>query len=349
MRNKRLNYSQVEFLCRQLAMILNSGIGIADGLELLCTDIEEETIKKACGELMTAINGGDSLSKAIKDSGRFPDYAADMVSIGEMSGKLEEVLTGLADYYEERSEIYRTLRSAVLHPMLLLIMMAVVIIVLVVMVIPMFGDIFAQFDSSVNETVARTVDMAYKSGVIIMIVLLVIIAVSGITVLLSGFAKFSEKLKNFAAVFPLTRGLSEKLSLCYLTRAIAVTVSAGISPTEMLLHSNIKSFIRDKRLAKKFADCERRVLEGESFPDAIIESRLLPQLQARSLKLAYSSGCFEEVWQKISRTYSEEAAQSLVNISAVIEPTIIVILGVLIGAILLMLMIPLMNIMSVLG
>ena len=76
---------------------------------------------------------------------------------------------------------------------------------------------------------------------------------------------------------------------------------------------------------------------------------MLPPLYARSLRLAYDSGRFEEVWKKISDAYSEEASRSLVNITAVIEPAIIVILGVLIGAILLMLMVPLMNIMSVLG
>lgn len=349
MRVKKLTYAQVEFLCEQLSMILNSGLGISDGLALLCADIDDSTLKCACDEISAEVELGVPLSEAVRKTGRFPGYAADMIFIGEMSGKLEDVLRGLAEYYEERNDIRRTLRSAVLHPMLLLLMMAVVIIVLVVLVIPMFGDIFSQFDSSVSDTVQNTVDFAYNSGIVIMLVLLAIIAVSGVTALLSGFTKSGAWLRKAASSFPLTRGLSEKLSLCDLTRAISVTVAAGISPTEMLLHSNIKSFIHDKRLAARYDECEKRVLDGESFPDAIIESRLLPPLQARSLRLAYDSGCFEEVWRRISNTFSEEASRSLVNISAVIEPAIIVILGILIGAILLMLMIPLMNIMSVLG
>ena len=87
----------------------------------------------------------------------------------------------------------------------------------------------------------------------------------------------------------------------------------------------------------------------ESFPDAVLSSRLLPPLYARSLKLAYSSGSFESVWKRISSNYHEETQRSLMNLTAVIEPAMIVILGLLIGAILLMLMIPMMNIMSVLG
>jgi len=266
-----------------------------------------------------------------------------------MSGKLEDVLRGLAEYYEERDEIRRMLRSAVLHPMVLLLMMTVVIIVLVVMVIPMFGDIFSQFDSSVSATVQHTVDMAYQAGLIIMIVLLAIIAVSAVTAVLSAVRKSGGGTRRLFSILPFTRGISEKLALADLTKAVCVTVSAGVSPAEMMLHSDIKSFITDGRIKKKYEDCEKRVIEGESFPDAIISSGFLPPLYARSLKLGYSSGSFESVWRRISGAYSEAASRSLMNITAVIEPAIIIILGLIIGAILLMLMIPLMNIMSVLG
>lgn len=349
MKVKKLTYAQVEFLCEQLSMILGAGMSVSDGLELLCTDSDDQSLRQACRSISGAVDEGKPLSAAVREAECFPDYAADMIYIGELSGKLEEVLRGLAQYYDERDDIRRMLRSAVLHPMVLLLMMTVVIIVLVVMVIPMFGDIFSQFDSSVSETVQRTVDLAYNSGIVIMIVLLALIAAAGVTALLSVFKRTGGRLRRAAASFPLTRGISEKLTLCELTQAISTTVSAGLSPTEMLLHSNLKSLIHGKRLSERYDDCERRVLDGESFPDAIIGSRLLPPLYAHSLRLAYNSGCFEEVWKRVSANYSEEASRSLMNITAVIEPAIIVILGLIIGAILLMLMVPLMNIMSVLG
>ncbi len=349
MNKKRLTYVQVEFLCEQLSMILDSGMSVSDGLELLCSDTDDKLMKSVCTEISGETEKGVPLSEAMRGSGRFPDYAADMVRLGELNGKLEEVLRGLAEYYEDRDDIRRLLRSAVMRPMVLLLMMTVVIIVLVAAVIPMFGDIFSQFDSSVNAAVQQTVSLAYNAGIVIMIVMLAIIALSAAAALLSVFGKSGEILRKAAAVFPLSRGISEKLALSDLTKAVSISVSAGVSPTEMLLHSNIRSFIRDKRLAAKYDDCEKRVLDGGSFPDAIIESKLLPPLYAKSLKLAYNSGCFESVWRKISDSYNEEASRSLMNITAVIEPAIIVILGLLIGAILLMLMIPLMNIMSVLG
>ncbi len=349
MRVKKLDYGQVEYICEQLSMMIGSGIGAADGMELLCDDIPDGTLKAACMEISGAVSKGESLSAAVRSTGRFPEYAADMISVGEMSGKLEEVLRGLAEYYDERDDIRRALRSAVLHPMVLLLMMTVVMIVLVVMVIPMFGDIFSQFDSSVSGTVKNTVELAYNSGIVIMIVLLALIVISAVIAIMSRLSKTGGFVRRLASALPFTRGIAEKLSLCDLTKAVSINVSAGISPEDMIMRSNIRSFIRDRRVAERYSDCEKRVINGESFPDAVLSSRLLPPLYARSLKLAYSSGSFESVWKRISSNYHEETQRSLMNLTAVIEPAMIVILGLLIGAILLMLMIPMMNIMSVLG
>lgn len=349
MRVKKLDYAQVEYICEQLSMMIGSGIGAADGLELLCGDIPDGSLKAACMEISEAVGKGEPLSQAVRSTGRFPAYAADMITVGEMSGKLEEVLRGLGEYYDERDDIRRALRSAVLHPMVLLLMMTVVMIVLVVMVIPMFADIFSQFDSSVSGTVRSTVELAYNAGMAIMIVLLALIVISAVIALASKFSKNGGMARRLANILPVTRKIAQKLSLCDLTRAISINVSAGISPVDMMMRSNIRSFIRDKKLDARYGDCEKRVIDGESFPDAVINSKLLPPLYARSLKLAYSSGSFEEVWKRISNTYSEEAQRSLMNLTAVVEPVMVVILGILIGAILLMLMIPLMNIMSVLG
>lgn len=213
MRAKRLTYSQVEFLCEQLAMILGSGMSVSEGLGLLCADSDDRVLVSACNEISSEVDRGEPLSQAMRSSGRFPEYAVDMVALGEMSGKLEDVLRGLAEYYEERDEIRRMLRSAVLHPMVLLLMMTVVIIVLVVMVIPMFGDIFSQFDSSVSATVQHTVDMAYQAGLIIMIVLLAIIAASAVTAVLSAVRKSGGGTRRLFSILPFTRGISESSRL----------------------------------------------------------------------------------------------------------------------------------------
>ncbi len=342
-----LSPDETAYICEQTALMLNAGMQLSDGFEMLSEDIDDKRIKTVCELLIGGLNEGIPLCQAMERSGAFPAYAINMVRIGSMTGRLEDVLRGLTEYYEDRAEMTRTVRTAVLHPLMLLVMMTVVIIVLVVLVIPMFGDIFSRFDSAVNETVSSTVNFAYHMGTVILVVMLAVIVIIMATALISRIPAAKKGLAEFVSAFPLTRGISRRFAMAKVTKAMSVMVASGISPDETL--ENAAELISDKKIRTGLLKCRERVLEGTSFPDAVSESGLLPTLHARSLKIAYNSGSFEEAWSKISSRCGEEAAQTAAGLIAFIEPAIVIVLAALIGGILLTIMIPLMNIMSVLG
>lgn len=343
----KLNPDETSYFCEQLALMLNAGMQLNDGLEILCDDIDDRRIKSVCDSLLDDLNNNETLAQAMVSSGVFPDYAIKMVKIGEMTGRLEGVLGGLAEFYEERAELNRTIRSAVLHPLMLLLMMTAVIVVLIVSVIPLFGEIFSQFDSSVNETVKNTVDLAYGVGVVLLIVLLAVILISIAVALLSRIPSVKRALSNFVAVFPPTKRISNRFSLSKIAGAVSMMVSAGIAPDELLEHA--AKLVDDRRLAKKLLDCREKVLAGEYFADVISTAGIFPAMYARSLKISYNSGSFEKAWKKLSDRCGEAAMDAASGIVAFIEPAIVIILTTVIGAILMTVMIPLMNIMSVLG
>ena len=347
MKIKKLSPDETAYFCEQLSLMLNAGMNLADGMDILSEDIGDEKIKAVCRSLSEGLTQGSTLDEAMSESGVFPEYAVKMARLGAVSGRIEDVLSGLCSYYESRAELTRTVRTAVLHPLMLLVMMTVVIIVLIVLVIPMFGEIFSQFDSSVSETAQNTVNLAYGMGVGILIVLLAVIAAAVVTAVLSGIPNARRALSRFAAVFPLTRGVSRRLSLAKVSKAMSIMISSGISVEEAL--QTAAGLTDDKALSDRLTDCRKRVLDGEYFADVISDAGIFPAIYARSLKIAYNSGSFEKTWQKISDRTEESASQSVAGILSFVEPAIIIILTLIIGAILLTVMIPLMNIMSVLG
>ena len=344
---RKFNSDETAYFCEQLALMLNAGMQLSDGISILCEDIDDRRIMSVCDSLLDDLNNNETLAQAMESSGVFPEYTVKMVRIGEMTGQLEKVLSSLAEYYEDRAALQRTVRSAVLHPLMLLVMMTVVIVVLIVLVIPMFGDIFSQFDSSINETVKHTVDVAYGVGTALLIVLLVIIAVSAAIALLSNIPKFRKGFSAFLAAFPPTRKMSRSFSLSRVSGALSMMVSAGISPDEMLEYS--AELVEDKKMIAKLKDCRQKVLDGEYFADVIAAAGIFPAMHARSLKIAYSSGSFELAWKKLSERCNDSAMESAAGLVAFIEPSIVIVLTTVIGAILLTVMIPLMNIMSVMG
>ena len=344
---KKLTHDETAYFCEQLALMLNAGMQLSSGIEVLCEDIDDKRIISICSSLLDDLNNDETLAQAMESSTVFPDYVIKMVRIGEVTGELENVLVGLAHYYEERAELNRMVRSAVLHPMMLLVMMTAVIVVLIVLVLPMFGDIFSQFDSSISESVQLTVDVAYGVGTAMLIVLVVIIAAAAVIAILSNFSGFRHKLSSFLAVFPLTSKISRSFSLSKIAGAMSMMVSAGIAPDEMVEYA--AELIDDKNLREKLEKCRERLLAGEYFADVIASSGIFPAVHARSLKIAYSSGSFEKAWRKLSDRCDEKATESAASIVSFIEPSIVIILATVIGAILLTVMIPLMNIMSVMG
>ena len=344
---KKLSPDETSYFCEQLASMLNAGMNLGDGIEILCEDIDDKRIREVCDSLKDDLDNNETLSQAMQDSEVFPEYVIKMVKIGEMTGQIQRVLEGLTDFYQTRAELNRAVRSAILHPLMLLLMMTAVIVVLIFMVLPMFGDIFSQFDASIISTVENAIGFAYGLGMVLLIVLLAIIVVAVVCAILTGVPKIKHILSQFASVFPLTKKLSRKFSLSKISSAMNMMVSSGISPDEML--EICAGLVDDKYLVNKLLESRDRVLNGEYFADVISTAGIFPALYSKSLKIAYNSGAFDTAWSKLSDRCYESAMESATGIVSFIEPAIVVVLTSIIGAVLLSVMIPLVNIMSVLG
>lgn len=347
MAKKTLTPDETAYFCEQLASMLNAGMQLNDGLDILAEDIDDIRIKKVCNELSEHIYKEHSLYSAMEQCGVFPDYAVQMVRIGMLTGRLESVLNGLCEFYENRADMQRTLRSAILHPLMLLVMMTAVIIVLVVQVIPMFSDIFSRFDAGVRDTIDATVESAQNVGMGILIALLVLIAAAAFIAILTSIPSARLKLESFFSVVPGIGGVVRRFSQAKLANAMTIMVSSGISPEEALEYAVM--LINDKKLKKQIQDCHRQLIDGKYFADAVCDSGMFPAIHGRSLKIAYTAGSFDKAWRKISDRCNESAQQTAAALISFVEPAIIIILAAMIGSILLTIMLPLMNIMSVLG
>ena len=344
---KKLNHDEVAYFCEQLGLVINSGIPLSEGAEMIGENADDNAVRAAAEALEKSLTKGKTLFEAMEDCGAFPQYTVNMVRIGTLSGRLDDVLRGLSEYYEDMADRLRSIRSAVLHPLILIAMMAVIMIVLILQVIPMFSDIFGQFDSSVREAVEASVRYAYTTGTVILAVLFAILVISIVTALLSKIPGVRNKLAEFVAGFFATKKTAAYVSQAKFAGAMSMMVSSGIEASEAL--ENVELLINDRRMKERIEECRKEVIEGEPFADALCKARILPPIYSRSLKMAYKSGSFDDSWRKISSRCTEAATATSENLVAVIEPVMIALMAVMIGAILLTVMLPMMDIMSVLG
>ncbi|MBQ8787485.1 MAG: type II secretion system F family protein, partial [Oscillospiraceae bacterium] len=274
-------------------------------------------------------------------------YAVKMVKIGSLTGRLEDALNGLADYYSKRAELRQTIKSAVSHPLMLLAMMTVVIVVMVIKIIPMFRDIFFQFDDSAAAAVEGSISFAYSVGVGVMIILAAVLVITLVTAVLMRIPTTRKSLYGFVSNMIFTKKLSESMAMADVTNAVSMMASCGISPEQSL--EMVYDLTENKAVRKRIKECEKLVLDGEYFADAIAKSKLLPSIYAHSLKVAYKSGSFDSAWQKISERFTQECDRKIYGAVSFIEPVIIGILAVIIGSVLLAVMLPMTDIITTVG
>lgn len=133
---------ELEGFCRQIAMILKSGISLDEGVYMLFEEVEDKRTKEILGKIDDMLKDNETLYHAMKETGAFPAYLLNMVHIGEKSGKLEEVLEGMAVYYERETSMKDSIRNVIAYPMMMFAMIAVILLVLVLKILPMFQNVF---------------------------------------------------------------------------------------------------------------------------------------------------------------------------------------------------------------
>ncbi|MCR5609582.1 MAG: type II secretion system F family protein [Lachnospiraceae bacterium] len=346
-KKEMLNADEIAFFCTQVSIILNSGVSLHDGMDVLSDDTDNPKAKALVSRIAKVLNDEKPFYQALEEVEVFPSYVINMVRIGELTGRLEEVFKGLADYYENESALSKAVKNAIFQPLVLLLMMFAVMAVLVIKVIPVFSKIFKRFDVQIGQEVNNTIKFATTTGMVALIILIAIIAVVLALILTTSTPKGKKALTNFFANFALTRSIFEKFSLAKFCRAMTLMVKSGVDTTQSIEYAQM--LITNKLLLKKIKNCHTRLVENEGFVESISEEKIFPGMFNQILKVSYRSGAYESAWEKISSTYDEEVNETLYRFVVLIEPVMVAIITVIIGIILVSVLLPLMGIMSSVG
>ena len=335
-----LTADEVSYFCYQLLQVLDSGVPVYDGLAVMAAQTKSRSTPEA-NELLSSVTASLSMEKplyaALEETGVFPEYCVKTV----MAGRLDEALSSLTEYYEKQARMGENIRNAVVSPMIMLVIAAAVISVLTLKVLPMFADIFREFDPEVYGAVSKSVETAAGAGTIMLIVCGVLFICGAVFL---GAQDKSDGTSELLASLPFFRKTAETVAEAKFTGAVSMMINSGLSAAEAL--SNARGISSCKRVNERIDRCAALVMDDVPFSDAVEQSELLPVFYARTLKVSYSSGSFDAAWQKISRRMSEEADRSVERIISFAEPVMTAVLTVAAGVIMLTVMLPLMNIMS---
>lgn len=345
--NKNLSNDKISSLCLELSLLLHAGVGMGDGLALMAEE-SAGSDKELLDAMSAKADEGMPLSAVMRAVEGFPAYVCGLVEVGEQSGRLEDALTALSGYYEDRARMDRRVRSALLYPAVMLALMLVVITVLLVQVLPIFEDVYASLGGRLTGVaggllaIGQWLDSAMP----------VLLALLGLALVFFGlFAAaggFREKMLALWRGRRGDKGLSRKMNNARVAQALAMGMASGLPMEDAVtLAGNLMEDVPPAQ-ARCLA-CRDRLDQGDSLSAAMKESGLLPAAQCRLLELGQRSGAGDTAMEKLARDLAQESEAALEDRVSRVEPALVLVCSILVGMILLSVMLPLMNIMAAIG
>ena len=335
---------ELSSFCGQIALILKSGISSMEGLTIMLEDAASSDEKAILDTLLTNMQETGSLYQALDSSGLYPAYMLHMVQIGEETGTLDEVMQSLKNHYEREDSINKSIRNSITYPMIMTGMMAVVIIVLLVKVMPVFNQVFIQLGTEMTgfSRILMNIGTAINRYSVVFILILVVLA--GFVLYGTRTASGKNVLRNLGYKLGLIRTIYEEIAACRFASGMALTLSSGLNPERSM--ELVNSLNDDPVFQKKIDQCQREVNEGNDLSQALFTSGMFTGIYARMASIGSKTGAMDQVMEQIAELYQDDIDTRMNNILAILEPTLVILLSLIVGVILLSVMLPLMGIMS---
>ncbi len=328
---------------RQFSTMIDSGLPLIQGLEILAFQEENPALKKILTQIKSDVEGGSSFADALKKHPKtFDNLYVNLVAAGELGGVLDTILQRLAAYIEKNARLVSKVKGAMVYPSTILIIAFVVIIVMLVFVIPVFADMFSSFGGELpglTQAVVTLSDFMRSNWWIIGIIIAAIV---------TGFKKFKSTDKGEYIVdklllkSPVIGDLLRKVAVAKFTRTLGTMLSSGVP---ILDGMDIVAKTAGNRIVEDaIVTTKQSVSEGKNIADPMMDSGVFPPMVCQMIAVGESTGALDEMLSKIADFYEEEVDSAVDAVTSLIEPFMMVFLGGTVGTMLMAMYLPIFKI-----
>lgn len=341
-KNQRISVRDISIFCRQMASLLVAGIPVIKGMDMLAKQTENKYFQKIIIKTKENAEKGETLASAMsKFPNAFPAILANMVAAGEASGTLDNAFSRMAQHFEKMSKTHSLIKKAMIYPITLAIVAIVVVVVMSIAVVPKFVVLFDDFGAElplITKAVVAFSDFMINFWWLLALAMMIIIFVAG-KYTKTGRGRLT--IDTIAIKFPLFGTLKKKSICASFARTMATLISAGV-PLADTLKITAKS-LDNAAFEKVLISTEEKVLHGDFLSYSLKETGLFPPLVYQMIAVGEETGNIEGMLVKVAEYYEEEVEISSGAFADIMEPLIIVVMGIIIGAIALAIYMPIVS------
>lgn len=327
---------------RELSVLLKAGLPLDSALSVLGQVSVESAVAKVVGEIREAVRGGRPLSQALSEREGFGRFYVNMVRAGEAGGVLDEVLVRLAEHLERARELRETVVSALIYPAILLGVALISVVVLLVFVVPQFSDLFADMGKALPLPTQVVIAAGeFLTGYWWLLAALIVLAVVGGRRLLKkpGIALRADQ---WLLQLPLFGELVLKAETTRFSRTFSTLLRSGVSVAEALSISGATA--SNGVVERAVASAAEEVRRGRRISDVLRETSPFPPLALHLVRVGEESGDLEGMLEQVAQIYDGEVQSTIKRLLAVLEPALILGLGVVIAGIIISILIAILGV-----
>jgi type IV pilus assembly protein PilC len=341
----RINLKDVAVFSRQFATMINSGLSLLRSLNILAEQSESKPLAEIVNQVRMDVEKGSSLSQALtKHPKAFGRLYVSMVRAGEVGGALDSVLLRLADTIEKQVELRRKVKSAMTYPVVVAFMVLSIVSAMLLFVIPMFQGIYKQLGGTLPAPTQILIDI---SNIVRKLWYIVFLADVGVAVAFRKWINSEDGRKRWDAIklkVPVFGKLVRKTALARFSRTLSALVRSGVPILESL--DIVAETAGNYVVAKAVRETQAAVKRGDPLSKKLEEHPVFPPMVVQMMAVGEETGALDEMLDKIADFYDQEVEATVDALTSLIEPILIMVMGVCVGGMIISLYLPMFNIIK---
>jgi len=345
---KKVPQRPVAIFTRQLATMIDAGLPLVQSLEILASQQENKIFREIIREIREDVEGGSTFAGALKKhSGTFNDLYTNLVVAGEEGGILDTILTRLATYIEKAESLKKKVKSALVYPSTIMAVAGFVVMILLIFVIPVFENMFKSSGQQLPLPTLITVALSR------MMKKYFVVIIPGFVLIGYLFRRYYRTENGKTVIdrlllkMPVFGPLFQKIAVARFSRTLGTLVSSGVPILDGL--NIVAKTAGNKTIEIAIMNARASIREGETIAEPLGRSGNFPPMVIQMISVGESTGALDNMLSKIADFYEDEVDVAVGNLTALLEPLLMMFLGVVIGGVVISMYLPIFNMASAVG
>jgi type IV pilus assembly protein PilC len=347
-RRGKVSKRELAIFTRQFATMIDAGLPLVQCLDILGLQQENQAFKKVILKVKEDVESGSTFADALgKHPHVFDELFVNLVSAGEVGGILDTILSRLAAYIEKAMKLAKQVKSAMVYPSTILAVALIVTVVLLVYVIPIFGDMFKDFGATLPVPTQFVLAIsAYTRKYFLVGVVLLVLLVMGIRWYYKQ-ENGRRRIDRLLLRVPILGDLLRKIAVARFSRTLGTMVSSGVPILESM--DIVAKSAGNKIIEEAILKARTSISEGKTIAEPLADSKVFPVMVTQMVSVGEATGALDTMLNKIADFYDDEVDSAVGALTSLLEPMLMIFLGVVIGGLVIAMYLPIFKLAGVVG